>query len=706
MAGYLNIVSQAGGLTGEALNKATLSFFEAGPTTTKLDTYQDEALTIVNANPVVADGEGRFPDIWLKSQKYYIEFRRNTEIVPGEGTLIASEDNVIGQQVVVGAATLTNIAALTLLFKSTLTSGDVFEVDGHTTAGDGGGGRFFWDSTDTTTVDDCVVFASDEGGNGRWTRDLQGAKLTAAMAGMFPANADNKTALDLYLLSSTHPEMVFRSGQTYKYTSPVTVKNDKKLTADGSKRAIFDFATVFASNNILMTGTTLDRFEMHKIKILGDLTAFTNDGQPKYGFHSTASTNCHIDDCEAEGCENGIFFRDGSSDCSLTNSKAFNCYEHGLGSFGTSALPNVRMNISHNIAYSDETTEAAAPFDGIYVEETYDSKVNFNVAWNNGEGVRVENSCDNEVIGNNAYENWKVGIDIYIFSQRNKVHGNTARDNNRGNHDKVNATTSGNENTKLSGISVENEADCNSFIGNISYQTIATTIPFTSGSDEPTLGSLLTGATSTETARVRKIVLTSGTWAGNDAVGTFHVVSASAAFNASEVIKNTTTYVPYNSGSVQPIPGNVITQPSSGAVGTLLWASETGAGDWSSANDSGVLYLTGVTGAFDGAGTLDNTTTSVTNFATNNAAQTAEDTDIATTNGATVIPTNPSLGFQKYGIGVNIRNLVGRASGESYNTITGNSCFNNDLEQIEDRGYYNVVDNNNEHYSRIIRNAS
>ena len=69
MGRYLDVLSQAAGKNGQALVGATLGFFEAG-TTTPLDTFQDEDLFIENTNPVIADGEGRFPDIFLKPQKY------------------------------------------------------------------------------------------------------------------------------------------------------------------------------------------------------------------------------------------------------------------------------------------------------------------------------------------------------------------------------------------------------------------------------------------------------------------------------------------------------------------------------------------------------------------------------------------------------------------------------------------------------------
>jgi hypothetical protein len=45
-------------------NGAQLFFYTTGTTTLK-DTYSDEALSTANANPVIADADGVFGDIWI-----------------------------------------------------------------------------------------------------------------------------------------------------------------------------------------------------------------------------------------------------------------------------------------------------------------------------------------------------------------------------------------------------------------------------------------------------------------------------------------------------------------------------------------------------------------------------------------------------------------------------------------------------------------
>lgn len=53
---------------------ATLTFYETNTTTPK-NTYQEAALTTPNTNPVVADGTGRFPEMYLQSGLYSIVYK-------------------------------------------------------------------------------------------------------------------------------------------------------------------------------------------------------------------------------------------------------------------------------------------------------------------------------------------------------------------------------------------------------------------------------------------------------------------------------------------------------------------------------------------------------------------------------------------------------------------------------------------------------
>ena len=72
---YFDVFFEALDTSGVSIAGATLDFFETN-TTTRKDTFQEAALSTPNTNPVVADGSGRFPEIYLQSGLY--------SILPGE----------------------------------------------------------------------------------------------------------------------------------------------------------------------------------------------------------------------------------------------------------------------------------------------------------------------------------------------------------------------------------------------------------------------------------------------------------------------------------------------------------------------------------------------------------------------------------------------------------------------------------------------
>ncbi len=65
--------------SGGVLAGAKLEFFTTA-TSTNLDSFSDEALTVVNANPVVADSAGRWAAIFLKDADYKVTLRTTNDV--------------------------------------------------------------------------------------------------------------------------------------------------------------------------------------------------------------------------------------------------------------------------------------------------------------------------------------------------------------------------------------------------------------------------------------------------------------------------------------------------------------------------------------------------------------------------------------------------------------------------------------------------
>lgn len=697
--------------------KLFIGVVNLNPETNPVSVFFDAALTIPAAQPIRTIGGYPSRD-GTPANLFISDFNISITVRDKKNELVFSnpDANEAIQFVLVDSSTKDNIAAMTVLVKNTLTEGIVLNISGYFSVGDGGGGRFSWTAQEpaaSATENGGTIFESDEGGPGRWERILDGSDITDIKFGAVKGGVTNnivaiQTGVD-YTNSIGGGEFVITEVK-HKLEARLDMKSNVTLINKRSARVEFDFDGVLGVSSgefrcVLfssLTGATIEG-----INVTADVTSFTNNGFDTFGILGIDNTDCHVTNCRVQDQENGIIWKTGNSRCSITKSEAFNCYAMDLGSLATSSSPNIKMKFHSLLAFSDKTTAADSAIAGFRTEETYDSDIRDIEVFNTFGGVRIENSCDNAINGVVSHNNWAVGMELYNISQRNTVSNIRIFDNNRTNRDAVDEAARGNENTKYSGFNIENTSNNNTITNIITYQTPATTIPFTSGSDEPVLGSLLQGAISGSTGRVRRIELTSGSFAGNDAAGIFHIVEVSGAFSSNEVIKNITTAVPYNSGSERPTVGDTLTGSVSGASGILLWESSQGgtAETWGTNNSTGVLYLTGVTGNFNGSENLNNTTTSENNFATNSAAETPIDLDIATTNGATVIPTNPSKGFQKFGIGINVRNLPLGGGGDGYNVISNHQSFNNDIEEVSDRGVFDSLSNGNKFAPFFTRNT-
>lgn len=77
---YFDPFFEALDTSGVSIAGATLTFYETNTTTPK-NTFQDAAFTTPNTNPVVADGSGRFPEIYLQSGLYTILFKDSEDVL-------------------------------------------------------------------------------------------------------------------------------------------------------------------------------------------------------------------------------------------------------------------------------------------------------------------------------------------------------------------------------------------------------------------------------------------------------------------------------------------------------------------------------------------------------------------------------------------------------------------------------------------------
>jgi hypothetical protein len=103
-------------LNGDPLPGAKMYFYESGTVTPK-DTYSDEALTTPNTNPVIADSQGQFGDIFL-SGAYSVKLTDANDVTqpdyPGEIEAAADTSSTVlltGNQTIAGVKTFTDRTA-------------------------------------------------------------------------------------------------------------------------------------------------------------------------------------------------------------------------------------------------------------------------------------------------------------------------------------------------------------------------------------------------------------------------------------------------------------------------------------------------------------------------------------------------------------------------------------------------------------------
>lgn len=79
------------GVNSSLLTGAKLFFYSAG-TSAKLATYTTSGLSIANSNPVVADGNGRFPEIWLQDASYKYILAPSNDTDPPTAAIVTRDN--------------------------------------------------------------------------------------------------------------------------------------------------------------------------------------------------------------------------------------------------------------------------------------------------------------------------------------------------------------------------------------------------------------------------------------------------------------------------------------------------------------------------------------------------------------------------------------------------------------------------------------
>jgi hypothetical protein len=232
MARFINPVIQPNDKKGRSEPNSQMFFYEAGTLTPKT-TFNDVALTAPNSHPVIADGAGRFPDIWLASGTYRTQFKDKNNV------LIWDRDDVADETL--AGTIIVNLATLQLAIDSTLLEKGGAVSIAERESGKGGGA--VWDvvlassvTPNTFNIVQCVglpLLALVLRVNG---------EVDAAQVGAFTSSADIAGAFTN--VQSLGAKVVMESG-TYKSLSTIDFK---ECTRSLNGRVTIDFDSLPASS--------------------------------------------------------------------------------------------------------------------------------------------------------------------------------------------------------------------------------------------------------------------------------------------------------------------------------------------------------------------------------------------------------------------------------------------------------------------------
>jgi len=243
-------------------------------TTNNKTTYQEQAGTTPHTNPIVLDGNGEAVIWWDGSYDLRLEDANGVlqwtldDYGVGEEDIISDSLTTVAitatGRVVLSGDVLINAVASIIALKAVVapaSSGMLINLLGYSSASDGGGGVFRWDSSDLSTevaadLQNGIYVPPNSdttGATGAWVRhDLREIDFRWFGA-VGDGVADDSVALQAAVdNAASHKQSIVQNGGTYGITTAITIPADVSITFKGD-------ATVFiiaGFTGVLVAGIT------------------------------------------------------------------------------------------------------------------------------------------------------------------------------------------------------------------------------------------------------------------------------------------------------------------------------------------------------------------------------------------------------------------------------------------------------------------
>ena len=271
---------------GRSIPNAELYFFENNTTTPK-NTYSDKDLTNQNPHPVIADGAGRFPDMWLEAGTYRVRLDDPVDGVVWDKSDVNTDSDILLSSTPIVFETIVEMKALTPVGGGGVVqveAGQMLVTEGYTTAGAGGSATYIVVAGGTGTPDDIFFLNLVNG--------LQAQRIDHE-ENEFDLIADMEAALWLGLsdLAVVLDSSSLRDngGGTYRVVTGGTGTDDNINFVDldnGNQAEILSsynlLARVAEKKSIQASASGAvsinSRFTYHELTITGNITSMTFTG--------------------------------------------------------------------------------------------------------------------------------------------------------------------------------------------------------------------------------------------------------------------------------------------------------------------------------------------------------------------------------------------------------------------------------------------
>jgi len=328
---------------GVPLVNGTVTVYLAG-TTTLSNTWQDQALTTLNTNPITLDSRGE-AQVWLDSSLTYKFLLKNVA-----GVTQWTVDNIAGPLALV--LTEIQIADYTALRAYTGGAKQV-SVTGYlaSAAPSGTAGLFTRDDNDTTSADNggTIIVAS----NGkRWKRAVSGAVNVRWFGALGDGTTDDTTAIQA-AINAVSPGKLYipKPPGSYYLVTGLTVSNALEIVGDGWETALY---STTAAPIIIVTSA--GRLSISDIKIIGSAGAFGAGGNAaQHGIHfQSNSQNFAVRRVWVYRAGGRGIFIEGAYLGSLADGQCNDCGVDGVSITGKSAAP---AQVASNVTVQNWTSK-------------------------------------------------------------------------------------------------------------------------------------------------------------------------------------------------------------------------------------------------------------------------------------------------------------------------------------------------------------